>query len=218
MTDDTVNQAAPSAQTIAETADIYTNRPLSETPAPLSGMDKLSGVVREELGPLHLRLRLLNLLLFFCPMMSLCRVRLALYRLWGFDIAPATTIYGTMTIWGGARPWKRLHIGPRSNISHAVLFDLGADITIGSNVAIAHHTSLITTSHESGDSARRCGDNIYQPIVIGDGAWVGAHVTVLPGVTVGAGSIVGTGSVVAADVAPNTLVWGVPAKTIKRLT
>lgn len=217
MTDETVNQPRPADITNSEGVAPPEELRLSKPVLPLSGMDKLRGVTREEFGPLYPRLRLLNLILFFCPIMSLCRVRLALYRLWGFDIAPGTTIYGTMTVWGGARPWKRLHIGPRSNISHAVLFDLGADITIGGSVAIAHHTSLITTSHESGDSARRCGDNIYQPIVIGDGAWIGAHVTILPGVTVGTGSIVGTGSVVSADVAPNTLVWGVPAKPIKRL-
>ncbi len=218
MTDETVNEASPAVgQTGVEAAASGELR-LAQSAAPPSGMDKLRGVAHEEFGPLYPRLRLLNLILFFCPIMSLCRVRLALYRMWGFDIAPGTTIYGTMTVWGGARPWKRLHIGPRSNISHAVLFDLGADVTIGGNVAIAHHTSLITTSHESGDGARRCGDNIYEPIVIEDGAWIGAYVTILPGVTVGAGSIVGTGSVVAADVAPNTLVWGVPAKPIKRLT
>ena len=44
------------------------------------------------------------------------------------------------------------------------------------------------------------------PITIEDGAWIGARVTILPGVTVGAGSVVAAGAVVTRSVPPQTLV------------
>lgn len=48
-------------------------------------------------------------------------------------------------------------------------------------------------------------------------AWLGARVSVLPGVTIGENAIVGTGSVVTHDVPDNTIVAGVPARVIKTI-
>ena len=47
--------------------------------------------------------------------------------------------------------------------------------------------------------------------------WIGAHVTVLPGVISGDNAIVAAGAVVTRDAADNTVVGGVPAKFIKRI-
>ncbi|MFN3202481.1 MAG: acyltransferase [Bradymonadia bacterium] len=46
-------------------------------------------------------------------------------------------------------------------------------------------------------------------------AWIGAHSVILPGVTVGEGAIVAAGAVVHRDVAPYTIVGGVPARHLK---
>ena len=43
------------------------------------------------------------------------------------------------------------------------------------------------------------------------------HVTVLKGVTIGRGAVVAAGAVVTKDVAPYTLVGGVPARFIRKL-
>jgi acetyltransferase-like isoleucine patch superfamily enzyme len=47
--------------------------------------------------------------------------------------------------------------------------------------------------------------------------WIASRVTVLPGVSIGDGSVVAAGAVVSRDVAPNTLVAGVPAKFVRAL-
>jgi virginiamycin A acetyltransferase len=46
--------------------------------------------------------------------------------------------------------------------------------------------------------------------------WIGADVTVMPGVRIGSGAIVATASVVVSDVPPYAIVGGNPAQVIKR--
>ncbi len=53
-------------------------------------------------------------------------------------------------------------------------------------------------------------------VTIGDDVWIGHGVTITAGVTIGTGAVVGAGAVVTKDVAPYTVVGGVPAKFIKR--
>lgn len=52
-------------------------------------------------------------------------------------------------------------------------------------------------------------------VVIGHDTWIGHGATILPGVTIGDGAVVGAGAVVTRDVAPYTIVGGVPAKFIR---
>ena len=53
-------------------------------------------------------------------------------------------------------------------------------------------------------------------VTIGHDVWIGHGVTVTAGVTIGNGAVVGAGAVVSRDVAPYTVVGGVPARLIKR--
>ncbi len=52
-------------------------------------------------------------------------------------------------------------------------------------------------------------------VTIGHDVWIGHGATVLPGVTVGNGAVIGAGAVVSKDVAPYTIVGGVPARLIR---
>ena len=55
------------------------------------------------------------------------------------------------------------------------------------------------------------------PIVIEDFVWIGANVTILPGIRIGRGSVVEACSLVTADVEENSIVTGIPAKKVASL-
>jgi 2,3,4,5-tetrahydropyridine-2-carboxylate N-succinyltransferase/tetrahydrodipicolinate N-acetyltransferase len=55
------------------------------------------------------------------------------------------------------------------------------------------------------------------PVAVGEGAFIGAHATLLAGVKVGARAFVAAGSVVTTDVPERSLVAGVPARVVRRL-
>jgi acetyltransferase-like isoleucine patch superfamily enzyme len=58
---------------------------------------------------------------------------------------------------------------------------------------------------------------VTKPVVIRDGAFIGAHTIVLKGVTIGERSVVGAGSVVTKDI-PDGEIWaGNPARFIRKL-
>jgi phosphonate metabolism protein (transferase hexapeptide repeat family) len=54
-----------------------------------------------------------------------------------------------------------------------------------------------------------------QRVVIGHDTWIGHGAVIMPGVRIGNGAVVGSNSVVTKDVAPYTIVGGVPAKVIR---
>ena len=86
---------------------------------------------------------------------------------------------------------------------------------IGDRALIGHNCVIATLNHNM-DPAKRA-NLLPAPVHIGSDAWLGANVTILPGVTIGNGAVVAAGAVVTKDVAPNTVVGGVPAKLIKEL-
>jgi acetyltransferase-like isoleucine patch superfamily enzyme len=67
---------------------------------------------------------------------------------------------------------------------------------------------ILSRTFTVGPSAQRAGTPLYAPVVIEDGAWIGARCTIMPGVTIGAGAVVGATMVISKDVPPNTLLLG----------
>ncbi len=88
-------------------------------------------------------------------------------------------------------------------------------ISIGDDCLIGHNCTICTVNH-SKDPQRR-GDMTCVPVKIGNKVWIGANVTILPGVSIGDGAIIAAGAVVNKNVQPNTIVAGVPAKMFKNI-
>ena len=74
---------------------------------------------------------------------------------------------------------------------------------------------IITVNHLV-EPKRRRGISVSS-VKIEENAWLGANVTVLPGVTVGKNSIVAADSTVTKDVPENVIVAGTPAKIVKEI-
>ena len=86
-------------------------------------------------------------------------------------------------------------------------------IFIGDGTLIGHNVVLATLNHAMSPDNR--STMIPKPIHIGKNVWIGSNATILPGVTIGDGAVIAAGAVVAKDVPENTVVGGVPAKTIR---
>lgn len=98
-----------------------------------------------------------------------------------------------------------------------------APLTIGKKVIFGLHPTIITGDHridyigkhliDVSDDEKLPDQDL--PVVIEDGVWCGANVTILKGVTIGRGSVVAAGAVVTKSCAPYSIIGGVPAKLIR---
>ncbi|MGO1198333.1 MAG: acyltransferase [Dermabacteraceae bacterium] len=109
-----------------------------------------------------------------------------------------------------------IRVGAGSFINNQAYFDVGP-IRLGANVTVGPRAMFVTGNHEIGPSTRRAGDGAHRGITVGDGAWIGAGVIVLPGITIGPGCIVGAGAVVTSDCLPDSVYAGVPARKLRDL-
>lgn len=100
-----------------------------------------------------------------------------------------------------------LHI----NASGGGIISLGQNVLIGPNVVMrtSNHNFLNRTKNIN-EQGHNSGD-----IKIEDNVWIGANCVILPNVHIGEGAILAAGAVVNKDVAPYTVVGGVPASKIK---
>lgn len=139
------------------------------------------------------------------------RLRWLIYRLYGCNIQtkrinPGCIFYSNKII-----------IGKHTFVNYRCIFDNLEIIEIGENCHLAQDVLLAGATHEIGTTERRGGKTYGKSIKIGNGCWLGARVTVLPGVNIGEGTIIAAGSVVIHDCESNSLYAGVPAKKIKDL-
>ncbi|MEK6921264.1 MAG: acyltransferase [Nanoarchaeota archaeon] len=85
--------------------------------------------------------------------------------------------------------------------------------TIGNNVFIGPHVVFTDDPHPACPRYKEC----VLGAIVEDHVSIGANSTILPGIRIGKNSLIGAGSVVTKDVAPNSVVAGVPARKIKEI-
>lgn len=99
---------------------------------------------------------------------------------------------------------------------HLVILDC-AEVVIGDDVYIGPNVVLTTATHPIDPATRTSGLEFAKPIVVGDRAWIGASVVVLPGVTIGSNATIGAGSVVTKSIPADCVAVGNPCRVLRRL-
>ncbi|MEM7127360.1 MAG: acyltransferase [Chloroflexota bacterium] len=97
--------------------------------------------------------------------------------------------------------------------SYSKLFGHGG-IEIGEEAQVGPGSLITTTDHDYYDQNL---ETTFKQVTIGRRVWLGANVTVLPGVTIGEYAVIGAGAVVNRDIPPYAVAVGVPARVIKYL-
>lgn len=136
-------------------------------------------------------------------------VRALLGELTGRPVPVTTTVFPPFYSEFG----RNLVLGENVFVNLGCTFQDAGGIVVGDGALIGHGCTFATLNHGV-DPARRA-DMIPAAVTLGRDVWLGANVVVVPGVTIGDGAIVGAGSVVTRDVAPHTVVGGVPARLIR---
>ena len=114
--------------------------------------------------------------------------------------------YGTISI--GDRTW----IGQYNNLRAG-----GGDITIGEDCLISQFCTLVASNHQKQKKIPikiQPSDPSRTGIILGNDVWLGAGVTVLPGVKIGHGAVIGANAVVNQAVPDHEIWGGIPAKKL----
>jgi acetyltransferase-like isoleucine patch superfamily enzyme len=107
----------------------------------------------------------------------------------------------------------KITIGDRAALNSFCRFFGHGCIEIGEDTQIGPGSLITTTEHDYHHELI----TQFKQVVIGKGVWIGANVTILPGVEIGDFAVVGAGSVVMKSIPPRCVALGVPARVIKRL-
>lgn len=110
---------------------------------------------------------------------------------------------------------RNLRIGENVFLNSGCRIQDQGGVEIGDGALIGHNAVITTLNHDL-DPARRA-DMHPAHVRIGRGAWLGANVTVLPGVTIGEHAVIGAGSVVTKDVPARTVAVGSPARVVRTI-
>ena len=129
------------------------------------------------------------------------------YRLAGVKIGRGSTIHM------GARFYdpRNISIGEDSIIGEGVVLDGRDKLIIGNHVDIASEVMIYNSEHDFNDPYFLAKN---APVLIEDYVFIGPRAIILPGVKICKGAVVAAGAVVTKDVAPFSVVGGVPAKII----
>lgn len=142
-------------------------------------------------------------------------------RLWyqhalGFRFGSHASVFMGAYMWfhGGPGEIRRqgVVIGKNSRINRDCTLDVRCGLTIGENVSVSPEVMIVVGSHDLNDPT--FPEVRTPPVVIEDYAFIGSRAMIVGGVTIGRGAVVAAGSIVTKDVAPMTIVAGVPAKPV----
>jgi putative colanic acid biosynthesis acetyltransferase WcaF len=134
--------------------------------------------------------------------------RTALLRAFGARVGKGTIIYPKCEIWA---PWN-LDIGEFCGIGDNVLLYSQDRISIGDGCILSMDTKILTGTH---DYTKPSFPLVTKPVKVGQGSWLCAGVTILPGISIGDSAVIGAASVVTKDMPALTVCAGNPCRPVK---
>ncbi len=134
-------------------------------------------------------------------------------NLYGCSVGDNTKIGAFVEVQKNARIGSNCKISSHSFVCEGVTIE--DDVFIGHGVMFTN--DKYPRSTVAGGGLQTEADWKVVPTTVKKGASIGTNATILCGVTIGENAIVGAGSVVTKDVAPNTIVAGIPAKKLRSL-
>ncbi len=114
----------------------------------------------------------------------------------------------------------RLEIDDGASIMGFCVLSAAASVRLGRDVLLARNVYISDHSHGKRSASVPIKDQPLDgvaPVDVGDGAWLGQNVVVLPGVRIGAGAVVGANSVVGDNVPARTVAVGSPARIVNEI-
>jgi acetyltransferase-like isoleucine patch superfamily enzyme len=113
-----------------------------------------------------------------------------------------------------------LSIGRQVGLNTGCWINARGGVALGDDVIVGPYCVIHSANHRLDrlDVPTRRQGYEEKPVFIGRNVWLGARVTVLPGVTIGDNAVIGAGAVVARDIPPNAIAVGNPARVIRTRT
>jgi acetyltransferase-like isoleucine patch superfamily enzyme len=112
---------------------------------------------------------------------------------------------------------EKIKIGKRGYININCFMQGSGGVEIGDDVIIGPNVSFYSENHNFLDKKKLIKDQGFtrKKIIVGNDVWLGANVTILPGISLGDGCVVGAGAIVTKSFPSYSVIAGVPAKKIK---
>lgn len=147
------------------------------------------------------------------------QIRRAWLRLLGARVGRRAIVHDVRFFNLYRRGFAGLEIGDECFVGDECLFDLAEGIRLERQVTLAERVVILTHTNVGYEDhpLQPLFPAMTAPVVLERGCFVGASVTILPGVTVGREAFVAAGSVVTGNVPPRTLAAGVPARPVRDL-
>lgn len=113
-----------------------------------------------------------------------------------------------------------IYIGENSFVGHGCTIVANSAIQIGADCLIGEYVTIRDQNHgmEYSDVPFSKQEMWSVPVSIGNNVWIGAKATIVAGVTIGPNSVVAANAVVTSDVPAWTVVGGVPARVLRKIT
>ncbi|MDY0102512.1 MAG: WcaF family extracellular polysaccharide biosynthesis acetyltransferase [Lentimicrobium sp.] len=149
-----------------------------------------------------------NIVFFISPVLPLSHLKVTLLRMFGAKVGRGVVIKPAVNI---KYPWK-LIIGDHTWIGEKAWIDNLNQVSIGSNCCISQGAMLLCGNH---NFKKTSFDLITRPIILEEGAWIGAYSVVCPGITCKSHSVLTVNSVATIDMEPYFIYQGNPAVKTK---